>query len=142
MEIGNFDSSSRRPADLYFSKFYDNNKSLAIDIGISVPTAPTHLPHSSSTKLYAANRLFQSKTYKYSHIPSSSLDFSPIIFESYGGYGPHTKKFLQRLIALFARRNNLEISVAANYIYGKIFATLFQSNALSIINHHPNIIGN
>jgi len=124
--------NSKRPADIFIPNFM-NDKTVCLDVGITTPMAPSHIPKASAKQLAAAEDYAESKS-KKNGVPclAQGLLYIPVCGESTGGWTPKAHDVFTYLIKSIAHRSERKFGIQRRMFYEDLSVRLQRANAMAI----------
>ncbi len=117
------DISSRGMWSTFERTFYD--------VRVLHPNAPSYMA-TPMPKLYERHEQEKMKKYSSRAITVERASFTPLVYTTFGGWGPQAQRYHKRLASLIASKRNEEYHYVINHIRLKVRFSLLRSVLIAV----------
>ena len=129
-----------RPGDIYIEQ-WKPDRGICLDVSIVNPIASSNIRNASRLSAHAAKEMEKTKNDKYLNLCNSAdLEFSPLVMETFGGFGPAAIPILKRIGKALSNRTDQDESISMNNLCNQISFVCQKSLGETLRSRYPTYL--
>ncbi len=124
-------AADRAAPDISSRGMWSTFKRTFYDVRVLHPNAPSYVATTMS-KLYERHEKEKMKKYSSRVITVERASFTPLVYTTFGGWGPQAQRYHKRLASLIASKRNEEYHYVINHIRLKVRFNLLRSVLVAV----------